>query len=454
MSKWLEDDHLVKRGRATDWKKQYKLRHNWSKGSCIVSETEVAERPPVPPLLVRFSEGVIVTVDSTAGLRAWQTKGDQKLIATTRLPSDENAGLDSPTSLAIDTVGSKPDELRVAIGLMHGRFSIYQLLKKDRTFTHLCTHTTSSNSTISAIAYASPYILTMADTQILSFYFFDSGEEKNKGDSMQNLPRMLSSLNSHTAWPPVSLAIRCSPTGIFASIAYFVPTYLAGWSVGMQELRLTTDGSILESRLASALSQGFTPLSRMQHTQTGSRTPSPRRRTEDPSIGLTSSKPTSLSYTHPYLLSTHPDNTLVLYMVTSNASHLSIGVGQRLWGHTSSVSGAHVGDRGRAVSISTHGSELRVWELEGGLSSNASKRRIATGEASVQVRPEENLPEKSITKNRITTSSDHPHIGLINSLGMNETAITNGWVGFDDEKVVVLKEKKQGVQALVVYDFT
>ena len=92
------------------------------------------------------------------------------------------------------------------------------------------------------------------------------------------------------------------------------------------------------------------------------------------------SKPTSLSYTHPYLLVAHPDNTLTLYLVTSTAQALSISAGSRLWGHTSSVSGAHVGGRGKAVSVSRRGDELRIWELEGGFASSAAKRRLAMGD--------------------------------------------------------------------------
>ena len=453
MSRWLGDDHLVKSGRATDWKKQYKLRHNWSKGNCSVSETEIAERPPISPILVQFYGGIIITVDSTAGLRAWQTEGDQKLIATITL-SEKTDGPTSPTSLAIDTFGNKLDELRIAVGFINGRFSIFRLLRKKENFTHLCTHAISSNGIISAIAYASPYILLMSGAQLLSFYQFSLENDNGNESSIQDPPVMLSSLNSYTAWPPVSLAIRSSPSGIFASIAYSMPTYLAGWSVGMQELRLTFDGNVLESRIASALSHGFTPSFEVQSTEPLSRAPSSSRETEMFRIDTPSSKPTSLSYTHPYLLSTHPDNTLMLYMVTSNANDLSISMGHRLWGHTSSISGAHVGDRGKAVSVSTHGNELRVWELEGGISSNASKRRIATGEASVQVRPGEKTLDNNAPESNNTKCSDHPHLGLINSLGINEAAITNGWVDFDEEKVVVLRENDQGKQSLVVYDFT
>ena len=445
----------------TNWKRQYKLRHNWSKGSCKVTETQVAERPSIPPLLVRLHEGIVVTADSAGGIRAWSMRGKQCLVASLNWPTDGNSSASScvPTSLAVDVSGSAVDNLNIAIGFSDGKFSIYRLDKTEKGFKHLYTHAPSSNGMVSAVAYASHYLLTMTEAQLLSLYIFP--HEMAGGEDKFTLapPHLLSSLKSHTAWPPLSLAIRLSPNGIFASIAYAMPTYLAGWSVGLQELRLTTDGKILESRLASALNQGFTPLSSSPPSSRSSSRPgsSPLRGTV-PTPKPSSSRPTSLSYTHPYLLAAHPDNTLTLYLVTSNAESLSIRPGERLWGHTSSVSGAHVGDRGKAVSVSVHGNEIRVWDLEGGFSSNSSQRRIAAGEASVQVRPERRkdgyrgsiFNRTSICEAYLenTDSSDFEELEL------DESTVTKGWVAFDDEKVVVLREKTHGAQSLVVYDFT
>lgn len=129
-----------------------------------------------------------------------------------------------------------------------------------------------------------------------------------------------------------------------------------------------------------------------------------------------------------YLLASHADNTLTLYLVKSTATAVSIDSGQRLWGHTSGVSTAHVSGRGKAVSVSARGSELRVWELEGGVS---EKRRLS---ASVRVQPQ-NYPNDDVGKEWCENGF--------------------GWLGgFDEEKVVVLREKDEGRQALVVYDFT
>lgn len=58
-SRWLEDEGLV-RTSATNWKELYKLRHNWNRGICGVSEIDIAASaprpPPIPPLLVRLHE--------------------------------------------------------------------------------------------------------------------------------------------------------------------------------------------------------------------------------------------------------------------------------------------------------------------------------------------------------------------------------------------------------------
>lgn len=397
-----------------------------------------------------------MTVDP-AGLRAWQMMGEQKLLASTpMITSDDPEHPCAPTSLAIDSSKPCSGELGIAVGFTDGRFSIHHLSAHERSFARNYTHVLSSNGTISAIAYASPYLLTMTDAQLLSLYRFDPRAEGKWGNTTFSHPSLLSSLKSHTAWPTVSLSIRTISTNIFASIVYAMPSYLVGWSVGLQELRLTSEGSIVESRLASIPNQGYIPHYMPLPTSTWRlSTTLPDRVGTDFVMVAPLSKPTSLSYTHPYLLAAHADNTLTLYMITSNAQHLSIGTGNRLYGHTSSVSGAYVSDRGKAVSVSGQGNELRVWDLEGGISSSTSRRRIAAGTASVQIRPEKSEVQNDV-RNEGLDHGFHHGVGLDTGVGVAEKGVVSskGWVGFDEEKVVVLGEKTQGEQTLVVYDFT
>ena len=234
-----------------------------------------------------------------------------------------------------------------------------------------------------------------------------------------------------------------------------MPTYLTGWSVGLQELLLTVDGGIIESRLASAEPQGFHSLSiDIDKSNSPSRSPPTRNPiSRSPTQNETTtypSKPTSLCYTHPYLLAAHADNTLTLYMVVSNAGELIVGPGRRLWGHTSSVASAHVGDRGKAVSVSKRGNELRVWELEGGSAARAAKKRLKLSHdgsdgGSIRLRPISRAGKLEIPGQDTKTYS---------RIHTEYTAVTKDWVAFDEEKVVVLREEQLGPQELVVYDFT
>ena len=495
----------MRRGNATNWKRQYRLRHNWSRGSANVSETQLAEHASQPPLLVRLHDDLVITADPVAGLRAWALKGNDRLIATTPCCSDKKDRSAGPTSLSIDGTQSRNDLVNISVGYDDGSFTIYTLQRNERRFACRYAHAPSRNGAIHAIAYASPYLLTMTAAPLLSLYRFRyesdeassglelSSETEKTVDTIPNKksridrevpyrhvqevpdgscgneggvdhntlirpPTLISSLRSHTAYPPISLAIRASPISIVASIAYAMPTWTSGWSVGLQEIRIAPSGSIIDSRMASAATRGA--LSLPSNPQL--RTVAHNYNTTDLDQQLVNgvrmtlgSKPTSLSYNHPYLLSAHPDNTLTLYMVTSNTEELSIGVGSRLWGHTSSVSGAHVGDRGKAVSVSAVGNELRVWELEGGMSSSTSRRRAATGEASVRVRPGRNGP----TTETKTENSLRAHVGAVTGSrcmqeqAFDDSTVTQGWVAFDEEKVVLLREKMLGTQSLVVYDF-
>lgn len=451
LSKWLDEDNLVKRGKETNWKRQYRLRDNWSKGSCDIAEIPVSEQPPRPPLLVRFHDGVLITVDANGGLRAWTAKEERQLLASASVNVKDGS---PPTSLAVDTTGEDGSNImRLAVGLEDGSFIVYRLEKESWTFHEDYSHARSSNGQLTALAYASPYLLTMTSAQLLSLYVFPTSNGNSDGASKP--PRLLTSLKSYTAIPPLSLSIRASSTKILASIAYALPTFLGGWAVGIQEIHLSVTGDMIDTRLTSSMVQRAPTLSSSlpsSSTSTRSGTPS-EIDSESLELDASSHKPTSLSYSHPYLLLSHADNTLTLYLVTSTSSKLSISAGSRLWGHTSSVSSAHVSSKGKAVSVSLHGDELRIWELEGGLSSPAMRKRLSTGELSVRVRSPRR-PRQNLDLLSSALSQRGSGLGLALEAKEEEMSITRGWVGFDEENVVVLREKSSGGQALVVYDFT
>jgi hypothetical protein len=159
-----------------------------------------------------------------------------------------------------------------------------------------------------------------------------------------------------------------------------------------------------------------------------------------------------MSYSHPYLLLAHPDNTLSLYLIRSTSSVLSISSGNRLWGHTSSISGAHIGMRGKAVSVSRLGDELRVWDLEGGITSLTNQRRSRNGDMSVRIQASKCSHDVDDTEDDTLQHTTGLRFALTQSF--DDSTVSRGWAGFDEQNIIVLREKHQGCQSLAVYDFT
>ena len=163
-SKWLDENTLINRadGKITNWKRQYKLRHNWSIGACAVQEINVAARPSIPSILVRLAERIVITADKEEGLRAWDLK-HKTLLAQMKLEGDA-----VPTCLAIDEQDSDQQCLGIAVGFMDGAWSTWVLDIIDKSFNLIHTHPSSSNGSLGAIAYTKPYILTITDGQLVS----------------------------------------------------------------------------------------------------------------------------------------------------------------------------------------------------------------------------------------------------------------------------------------------
>jgi hypothetical protein len=440
----------VKNGAKTNWKQQYRLRHNWSQGRCAISEIQLAERASDPPLLVMMSNSIIFAADSISGLRAWSSNTGRDLLASVSLAVVGTDTLRLPVSMAIDSTDNSATCVKIAIGFEDGSFSLYALRRSHHIIDCLFTHPPSTNGALSAIAYSSPYLLTMTEDHLLSLYTL---EDFGLASPSLRAPQLLYSLRSHTAWPPISLSLRTTSTSMTAAIAYSLPTYLSGWTVGVQELRLSPKGELLESRLATAADKQSFTLSAYRSAS------SPSTRSSSPHLGCSrdtpvpsTSKPTSMSYSHPYLLVAHPDNTLSLYLVRSTSSALSISCGNRLWGHTSSISGAHIGMRGKAVSVSRLGDELRVWDLEGGVTSLSNQRRSRNGDMSVRVQASKGSDNVDVTEDGTLQHKAGLRFAL--DQGFDDSTVSRGWVGFDEQNVIVLREKHEGSQSLAVYDFT
>ncbi|KAH6855377.1 hypothetical protein B0I37DRAFT_305051 [Chaetomium sp. MPI-CAGE-AT-0009] len=455
--------------RPVDWKRQYKIRYNWARGKCAVEELKLGPEAGVEDggrsrMLVKVVEGVAVTADSDEGLRAWDLKS-RSMIA--KIEMGDRGSDAAPSCIAVDESEFERGLLDVAVGFDDGSFGAWRLFTGEKRLERRYLHEKSSNGGLIAMAFSYPYLLTATDAVLISLYTFDgpssSGVKQGSrpadasSDRVVKLssPYLLTSLDSHTSRPPLALSIRRAGKATVASVAYTFSTR-RGWSIGLQDLHIRQPVSDIESvpeitttRIAytTPVEMGSTSGSPLSPPATPRRGPNRGLGEPSSSAALNPAKPetaevgpTTLCYTHPYLLATLPDNTLVLHMCTSNASSLSISEGIRLWGHTSGISDAEITARGKAVSVSTRGEEMRVWELEG--------RSAGVGSRSVEIRPWQSLGGGGAPNTLATDDSLH--------LGdpARDWDERRNWVGFDDEMVIVLKEGKGARESLLVYDFT
>lgn len=404
------------RSSVKNWKSRYRLRHNWTRGACQVGELAVggsADHCQPASVLVGLAGGIVVTVNRKDGLRAWDLKA--KNVLAVRALDDAQV----PTCLDVAETSTNSTTVGFAIGFIDGSWSIWEYDGSENIFTLVHREKAASlrRQSLSAIAYAERFVLTITHEQIMCLYSMQDTEHKEI--------KVLCSLRSCTTWPPLSLSLRRMNDTLVASVAYTLPTYISGFTIGIQELRFAVRDNenpptLIASRLTTAQSQGFHLDPRCSGTTT-------------PDDATLVDQPSSITYAHPYILVTNPDNTLTLHLCTSTTEQLSITPGTRLWGHTSGVSSAKITSRGKAVSVSARGDELRVWELEGGTLSLARRK---SQDASVVV--------KGVGNPCITADA---------ALDSPSTLSKRRWLGFDEEMVLVLNEDNDA-HALEIYDFT
>jgi WD40 repeat protein len=362
-----------------------------------------------------------------------------------------------PTALAVSQQQSQQE---IVVGFENGRFNRYVFDVQTSQLILRSSHVGLSDGAITAMALSSPYLLMVSQHKTLSLYNLRDQSHPPETAVEITQPRELASLKADNMVAPMTLSLRVSALEIVATVVYSFFHIGCGWSQGIQELRFDKDGQQLDCRIASTVDsqygmrplQGLSPSLRRRHSASFEPIDSEDSAPAVPSI-LHQQPPTSMSYSHPYLLTSHADNTLTMYLVVSDLSSLFVRGGQRLWGHTSSVSAVQVTNRGKAVSVSSRGDEIRIWELETAVPSLGSRRPLKD-ENSIQVSPgnkrqmgsESGLMPKSIRR-------DAGGLGMLPS-APQEISRMHECVGFDEERVLLLREKEIGTQLLECYDFT
>ncbi len=414
------------RDASIDWKGRFKTKTNWSNGKARLHELEVAS-PPTPPVVAQVHNGIVFVVD-TAGLRAWSTEHrNRALRAQISLDSVFEA-----TCIAVQTVDG---ETNILLGFKSGRSSLYIYQEPGQLKLRSSHH--SEDGPLMAVSLTFPYMMTVSTTKFLSIYQLKSAETQAANTaSISTITR----LQSDASFSPISGSLRRTPSGIIATVAYAFNRLQSGWCIGLQEIRLTASGRLLQSRTTSTLETpiDLDGLPRVRWNMTTRSTSS----TTLPLHPQMMSPPTSLSYEHPFLIGTLQDNTMMMFLVTSNDNQLEISSGRRLWGHTSAVSGAEVNNRGKAVSISSRGDEVRVWELE----------TVMTGTPSRTSTPIKAVDALSGVAEALARRGSG--LGLALKEVKRELHLDRRWVGFDDEQVAILGETADHRQIMALYDFT
>jgi hypothetical protein len=416
LAKWLEHGEALRDGEKMDWKKRYRLRRNWTRGDARLHEVELA-KPSAPAVLARVRRGLVVTADAEHGLRLWSQARSGKT------PDAQIDLVDEPISLAVD-------EDRIAVGFSD-HVGIFEV-GSDRNIRHL--FNLEEPSTVTSVAFAKPYLVTMTKHRKIELY--QVNDEAGSTTS-------LAVLHADATLQPAALSLRSTTRSVVATIAYAFSRLGEGWCLGLQEIKLSKQDGVVESRLASNID---TPLDSLYRgpkqweitSRSAFSTPLTMPFSLNPEV---KHPPTSLSYSHPFLLASLADNTIMSYIVQSDDESLDLSSGKRLFGHTSAITAAEVSNRGKAVSVSARGDEIRVWELEEVLTT-------ARGRPSTQVKPRNGALDVAMALARRGQG-----LGLVLQEMKKELAMTRRWVSFDDEQVVVLGERDHR-QIMACYDFS
>lgn len=438
---------------ATDWKAVYKMKDNWERGRCYVDELQLGDEvewasSPERRTFAKFVDGLAVTVDSCWVLRAWDLRS-RKLIAHIEISTDDGLR-GEPTCLSVDGQQLRKGKLGILVGFGDGTFGIWQLDVERKTLAMRYRHSQQIFGPVVSVAYMHPYVLSARSTGFIILHSFnyseaegsEEGAEGTEGTNDDGLvlspPSILDTVKSVKTIPQ-AVSIRKVGTSFVASVAYSFNS-ISGWCIGIQDLDIKPSARLKLDAVTSRLASTVPITTRRAGSYSPDGSPlRPGWSRQGSSYGYhgydsesdeddEDDRPVSICYSHPYLLATMPDNTMMLHLCTSTPKSLTISEGTRLWGHTSGISDAVITPWGHAVSVTARGDEMRLWKVEGGFD-----------RSSVEVRP---LP---------------PRDGVVDEQASSQAADagdTRKWVAFDEERVIALKEKPNGRESFMVYDFT
>lgn len=392
-------------------------------------------QPPSAAILILVHDGYVFEA-SSIGLRAWEnTKSGVHIESDPFATHNQHSAL--PTAMTID---ASHEVLRLGLGFSDSSFRCYEFSKASGFVQYgAVQHFLDHLEPVSEVKMQFPFVFAHVGRTNFLLKRLDSSASIGKNIWKDFV--WLQTGRRHEC--PPSLALRRIGKEIAASVAY--TSELVGgtnWCLGIQEVRVSIADASAGTNVARVLDSDAAPnpsddALRVLHRTLEAWTPA------FPMHPAVENRPKALSYSHPYLLAALPDNTLMVYLVTSTSDKLSLSDGSRLWGHTSGVSGVAMNARGKAVTTSTKGGEIRLWDLEG------LARGFTHGKTSTPLVPTpQPSTSLSLVSSKLSVNDDETP-----ELGHDRLALIRSWIAFDDEQVLVLGEGRSE-RTLARYDFT
>ncbi|KAK6329850.1 hypothetical protein TWF718_003282 [Orbilia javanica] len=421
-----------------DWKGKFRLRSNWQRGLAQSSGVELLnslskDENKAPPIIGKFYEGYFFSADTQHGVRVFGRRGNSKgLVELARRPITlgEPTCMSLEESLLNDTSRKRHETRHIdfVVGYHNGSYEIYHFdPTSGRLREKYQEHKFDDVNRIEIIAFHFPYLLIITRFNKLSIISFQSTiKQEDDTDPDARLPHpdkpflspaLVKDLSVDQSWLPSCLSLRKDPVSnkIIGTCVFTVRSVIIGTSITIQEFHLSTEKpELLETQTTNP------PLHEALDYVFFGR-----------AAQLAFTAPTCVSYRYPFIMTSHADNTLVLYnMFTNEEGKIEILSGHRLWGHNASVMSVEVGLR-KAVSVDRRG-EVRFWDLQG-------------------------RSERPYGRDRSTRLIGSGDPLSLNIGGTHDFPKERCSVGFGEENVVIMEKvndsEKRGFN-LLVYDFS
>jgi hypothetical protein len=430
----LQRHSHIWREHSTDWKRQYKIQYNWFRGKCHIRELTVNDDSSPFPLITRLCKRHIYSLEvKTQTIKVWSTT-DQRSLGIFKFTDPEAL----PSAFAINPSRTNVNEHELLVGFANGSFIKLVFDTMRGSFTETYTHEAkASSATITDIAYYAPYVATFSNTRVFSVYRFQG--------SPINAAKVFS-LQSNRQYAQCTVSFRLLNSTLHAAVIFVL---FGTCEPIIQESLINYDtAEVLSSRLATA-----------QHPQrSAGRYPGPTP------WRFNYSKANSISYSYPYIVVPLSDNSVLAYVVKSTATELSLTHLERLIGHTEGVAGAQVESSGKAVSVGRTARDVWIWqlnEMQKDREDLSERDELLESDAEVS----DSIDNSGFLDGQTTKwarkqrewerlEGDRWSIRIQPQTLRRSGAKFAGYMGFDDESVVVLKIGHKGEQNVAVYDFS